>query len=271
MVFSYEGDSMKILQIIFAIFSILLSISGDAEAKTDKVGPGTVLKISVYNHDDLDSVVQVAEDGSIVLPLIGKVHVDKLTIPQVTEKISKQLADGYIINPQVNVFVENFKSKKVAVLGHVNKPGLIDLAGQATLLEVISSAGGLTPEAGDTISIKRATDGQEKVIVIDLNSLVKGGDLTQNIQVQENDSIYVSKAGMCFITGQVKQPGTYMCSSGVTVLKLVALASGFTGKANKSGIKIVRIVNGKKETLNNVDLDMKLVSDDVVVVPESFF
>ena len=262
---------MRVLQQVFVVVCCLLLTVMGVCAKTDKVGPGTVLKISVYNHEDLDSVVQVAEDGSIVLPLIGKVQVDKMTIPQVTEKVTKQFADGYLVNPQVNVFVENFKSKKVAVLGHVNRPGLIDLAGQATLLEIISSAGGLTAEAGDTVSIKRVTDGQEKVIVVDLNSLVKGGDLSQNLQIQENDSIYVSKAGMCFITGQVKQPGTYMCGSSVTVLKLVALASGFTGKANKSGIKIVRIIDGKKETLSNVDLDTKLISDDVVVVPESFF
>lgn len=261
----------RIIPLFVLCFFLLIAMPLVVSAKTYMVGPGTVLKITVYEHEDLDSVVQVAEDGSVVLPLIGKVQVEKLTIPQVAEKITKNFADGYLVNPQVNVFVENYRSRKVAVLGHVNKPGLIELSGQTSLLEIISLAGGLASEAGDTVSIKREADGQEKVIVVDLASLIRGGDLSQNIQILENDSVYVSKAGMCFITGQVKQPGTYVCGSGVTVLKLVALASGFTGKANKSGVNIVRITNGNKQTLEDVDLDTKLVADDVVVVPESFF
>lgn len=261
----------RIMPLLVLLTFLLPFLPHESAAKTYIVGPGTVLKVSVYEHDDLNSVVQVAEDGSVVLPLIGRVQVQKLTIPQVTEKITKELANGYLINPQVNVFVENYQSRKVAVLGHVNKPGLIELSGQTSLLEIISSAGGLTSEAGDTVSIKRQTDNQEKVIVVDLASLIKGGDMSQNIQIQENDSVYVSKAGMCFITGQVKQPGTFVCGSDVTVLKLVALASGFTGKANKNGVSIVRIVEGKKQTLKDVDLDTKLVAEDVVVVPESFF
>jgi polysaccharide export outer membrane protein len=251
--------------------------SGTAVARTDAVSPGTVLRITVYEHDDLASVVQVAEDGTVVLPLIGKVQVNGMTIPQVTAKVTAELADGYINKPQVNVFVQNFRNRKVTVLGQVNKPGLQEFSGQATLLEIISAAGGLAADAGDTASIKRMENGEEKVIEIDLKSLVTGGNLSQNIPIQENDSIYVSKSGMCFITGQVDKPGTYPCNSDTTVLKMVALAGGFTGKANKSGIRIVRIVENKetkikeKQTFKQVDLDTKLVADDVLVVPESFF
>ena len=259
---------------------ILLALSfwnGAAAARTDVVSPGTVLKITVYEHDDLTSVVQVTEDGTVVLPLIGKVQVNGMTIPQVTAKVTAELADGYINKPQVNVFVQNFRNRKVTVLGQVNRPGLQEFSGQTTLLEVISAAGGLAADAGDTVSIKRLENDQEKMIQIDLKSLVSGGNLSQNIPIQENDSIYVSKSGMCFITGQVVKPGTYPCSSDTTVLKMVALAGGFTGKADKSGIKIVRIVENKetkvkeKQTFNKVDLDTKLVADDVLVVPESFF
>jgi len=248
-----------------------------ARIDTDVVSPGTVLKITVYEHDDLTSLVQVTEDGTVVLPLIGKVQVNGMTIPQVTAKITAELADGYINRPQVNVFVQNFRNRKVTILGEVNRPGLQEFSGQATLLEMISAAGGLAADAGDTVSIKRMEGGKEKVIEIDLKSLVTGGDLSRNIPVQENDSIYVSKSGMCFITGEVVKPGTYPCSSETTVLKLVALASGFTGKANKSGVTIVRIVENQetktkaKQTFKGVDLDAKLIADDVVIVRESFF
>jgi len=254
----------------------LCCLSATAFGRADVVSPGTVLKITVYEHDDLTSVVQVAEDGSVVLPLIGKVQVNGMSIPQVTTKITAELADGYINKPKVNVFVQNFRNRKVTVLGQVNKPGLQEFSGQVTLLEVISAAGGLAADAGDTVSIKRIEDDKEKVIEIDLKSLVAGGDLSQNILVQENDSIYVSKSGMCFITGEVMKPGTYPCSSDTTVLKLVAVAGGFTGKANKSAIAITRIVANKetkareKQTFKG-GLDTKLLPDDVLVVRESFF
>ena len=258
---------------VLALFCLCTTVF----ARTDVVSPGTVLKITVYEHDDLTSVVQVAEDGTVVLPLIGKVQVNGMTIPQVTTKITAELADGYINRPQVNVFVQNFRNRKVTVLGEVNRPGLQEFSGQTTLLEIISAAGGLTADAGDTVSIKRIEDNKEKVIEVDLKSLVAGGDLSQNLLVKENDSIYVSKSGMCFITGEVQKPGTYPCNSNTTVLKLVVLAGGFTGKASKSGIKLVRIVENKetktkeKKTYKGVDLDAKLVADDVLVVPESFF
>ena len=255
----------------------LCCLCATAFARTDVVSPGTVLKITVYGHDDMTSQVQVADDGTVVLPLIGKVQVNGITIPQVTAKITAELADGYFNKPQVNVFVQNFRSRKVTVLGQVNKPGLQEFSGQTTLLEMISAAGGLAADAGDTVSIKRIVNNKEKVIEIDLTSLVAGGDLSQNIFVQENDSIYVSKSGMCFITGQVAKPGSYPCGSNTTVLKLVSLAGGFTGKANKSGVSIERIVENKetkakeKRTFKKVDLDTKLVADDQLVVPESFF
>ena len=268
---------MSFLKWMPVVLLALCFSGGIAAARTDVVSPGTVLKITVYEHDDLTSVVQVTEDGTVVLPLIGKVQVNGMTIPQVTAKLTAELADGYINKPQVNVFVQNFRNRKVTVLGQVNRPGLQEFSGQATLLEIISAAGGLAADAGDTVSIKRMENDKEKMITIDLKSLVTSGDLSQNIQVQENDSIYVSKSGMCFITGQVEKPGSYPCNSETTVLKFVALAGGFTGKASKSGIRIVRIIENKetkakeKHIFKQVDLDTKLVADDVLVVPESFF
>jgi polysaccharide export outer membrane protein len=195
-----------------------------------------------------------------------------MPIPQVSEKITALLADGYLVNPQVNVFVTEFRSQKVVVLGRVKQPGLIELSGSISLLELISKAGGLEIDAGDTATIKRQENGRDTIIPIDLLSLIEGGDLSQNLAIQDGDTVVVSKAGMCYVTGEVEQPGSYPCGEGATVLKLVALANGFTGKASKSSVRIVRVVNDKKTVLKDVDLDTTLVFDnDVIVVPESFF
>jgi len=199
--------------------------------------------------------------------------VGNMTIPEISDTIATALADGYIVNPQVNVFIEEYRSKKVVILGYVQKPGLYELSGSISFLELISKAGGLTGESGNTATIKRKikTKNKSDVVVIDLTALVEKGDLSQNAQIFDGDTIYISKAGMCFVTGQVKRPGAYACGSNSTVLKLIAVAGGFTGKASKSGIKIVRKIRGKNKVFKDVELDTPLQVDDVVIIPESFF
>lgn len=235
------------------------------------VGPGDVLSITVYDNDDLKTKVRVSSDGTIVMPLLGQVNVEKLSVSAITEKITGLLANGYIVNPQVNIFVDEFRSKKVVVLGNVNKPGLVELNGPTTFLELVSKVGGFDKDAGDTATIKRKGNDQESLIVINLVSLVRGGDLSQNVQINDEDTVYVSRAGMCYVTGEVTTPGTYPCGEGATVLKLVTLARGFTGKASKSGVDIVRMDGDKKNIIEDVGLDTPVQHNDVIVVPESFF
>lgn len=236
------------------------------------VGPGDVLGISVYDNEDLTTKVRVSSSGTIVMPLLGQVEVQGGTVNAITDKITRLLADGYLVNPQVNIFIEEYRSKKVVVLGNVRSPGLIELSGPTNFLELVSKAGGLERDAGDTATIQRKKDGAAAtVIVVDLLALIEKGDLSQNVQITDGDTVFISKAGMCFITGEVEKPGTYACGDGTTVLRLVALAGGFNGKAAKSSISVVRIVDNEKQVSKNVDLYMALQDNDVVVVPESFF
>lgn len=241
-------------------------------AEEYRIGPGDILSITVYDNDDLATKVRVSATGTIVMPLIGQVEVRDLTINSITDKITNILADGYLVNPQVNVFVEEFRSKKVVILGNVRKPGLVELSGPTSFLELVSKSGGLEKDAGDTATIQhKAGDETTKIIVVDLLALIERGDLSQNVQINDGDTVFISRAGMCYITGEVDEPGTYPCGEGTTVLKLVALAGGFTGKAAKSSINVVRIVANEKKVFEDVDLYTPLQHNDVVVVPESFF
>lgn len=258
---------------IIGVCTVLLVLVGwcVVSAQEYLVGPGDVLSIAVYDNDDLKTKVRVSSNGTIVMPLLGQVNVNKLSVSAITEKITGLLAEGYIVNPQVNVFVDEFRSKKVVILGNVRNPGLIELNGPTTFLELVSKAGGFDKDAGDTATIKRKGNDQESVLVINLISLVRGGDLTQNVQINDEDTVYISGAGMCYVTGEVSSPGTYPCGEGATVLKLVTLAKGFTGKASKSGIDIVRMEGDKKNVIKDVSLDTPVQHNDVIVVPESFF
>jgi polysaccharide export outer membrane protein len=261
-----------ILALLIPLFMLVPPWPGNNAGAADYIlGPGDVLKISVYDNDDLLTVTRVSDDGYILMPLLGQVKVQGLTVSNASAYIAGLLADGYIINPQVNVFVEEFRSKKAIVLGQVSKPGLIEMSGPTSFLELISKAGGLAPEYGETATVKRKGQGKDDVIFIDLRSLIEGGDLSQNIAVRDGDTIYVSKAGMCYVTGEVKSPDAYKCGNNITVLKLIALAGGFTGKAARSSIRIIRIVGGEKRIYEDVEMDMPVQPDDVIIVPESFF
>lgn len=235
------------------------------------IGPGDVLKITVYDHDDLKTTVRVTENGHIVMPLLGQVKVEGMKTSDVSEQLSRLLADGYIVNPQVNVFIEEFRSKKAVILGHINKPGIAELRGATTFLEIVSQAGGLKEGSGDTATIKRIEDGKQKVIAININSLVQGGNISQNILIQDGDTIYIPKGGTCYVTGEVDEPDAYPCDNDATVLNLIALAGGFTGKASHSGVRIIRMIDNAKTVLKDVDLNTPVVANDIIVVPESFF
>ncbi len=255
------------------ILVLLLSTCGIGQISAEdyKAGPGDILRITVYDHPDMQTTVRVDEQGNIAMPLLDRVKVGDLTITEISKKLAKKLSDGYIVNPQVNVFVEEFRSKKAVILGHVRQPGLVELSGSTTFLEVISKAGGLTEDAGESATIKRTVNGKSKSIVINLISLIDGGDLTQDVAIKNGDNIFVAKAATCYVSGQVNKPDAYPCREDTTVMKLIAMAGGFTGIASKSGVMIERFINGEKKVMKGVNLDTSVQADDIIIVPESFF
>lgn len=261
-----------LLNVTFLVVAFLL-FSGpiNADAADYILGPGDVLQISVYDNEDLLTLTRVGDDGLIMMPLLGQINVQGLSVSEASEKIAQLLADGYIITPQVNIFVKEFRSKKAIILGRVRNPGIIEMSGPTTFLEIISKAGGLAEDYGETATIKRLENDEDNVIVVDLQSLVEGGDLSQNITIRDGDTIYISKSGMCYVSGEVKTPDAYRCGNKMTIIKLITLAGGFTGKAFRTGVRIVRVVNGEKTIFENVEMDMPVQPDDVIIVPESFF
>ncbi len=235
------------------------------------VGERDVLRITVYDHPDLATVARVSGEGTIFFPLIGEVKVSGLTIPQIAGRLSEMLANGYIVNPQVIVFIEEFRSKKVTAIGEVSKPGLYELPGQTTFLELLSRAGGLTKDAGDKAIVKRKVGPGEQSFIVDLKRLVEKGDTSADMNLQDGDSIYIQKAGFYYVSGEVKKPDMYKYEEGTTVLKAITMAGGFTDKAAERRVKIKRKEGGKENTMEKVGLDELVKPDDVIVVPESFF
>jgi polysaccharide export outer membrane protein len=261
-------------QCVLIVFIIILALVSPASAQDYIVGEGDVLQISVYEHPDLNTTARIGGDGTIAFPLIGQVNVQGLTLPQISQRIAGLLSDGYIVDPQVNIFIQEFRSKKAFIMGEVTKPGLHVLHGSTTFLELLSVAGGLTKEAGDRAILKRKTsssDDHETIIAIDLKRLIEKGDTSMDIAIKDGDSVYIRKAGVYYVTGEVKKPDSYRYEDGTTIIKAVTIAGGFTDKASKGRVKIIRKVSGEEKIISSVDMDEPIMPDDVVVVPESFF
>ena len=260
---------MRIYICILTCVFLLLPVS-KSFARDYIVGEGDVLKITVYDHQDLTTTARVSGEGVITFPLIGSVEVKGLTLSEISSKISSFLADGFVINPQVNIFIQEFRSKKAFIMGEVNKPGLYVLPGHTTLLVLLSEAGGMTGNAGDKAIIKRKANGSEeneKGIIIDLKYLIERGDTSLDIPILDGDSVYIMKAGVFYLTGEVKKPDAYRYEEGLTVIKAITMGGGFSDKASKGRVKIIR----KEDVIDKVKMDEPVLPDDVIVVPESFF
>ena len=267
--------TMRYIVTLFFILAIHLVLS-PTHAQEYAIGEGDLLKISVYANPDLTTETRVSGEGKITFPLIGEIVVNGLTVTELEKKIAQLLENGYVINPHVSVFIMEYKSKKVTVLGEFTRPGLVELRGNSTLLEVISNAGGITPNAGDMLYIQRKIikGGSEKkediTVTVELKKLLEDGDVRANVAVLDGDSIYVPRAAFVYINGEVRTPGAYKITKGLTVLKAITLAGGFTQKAWQGRTKIIRKTD-KGETTITANMDAIVMPEDIITVPESFF
>jgi polysaccharide export outer membrane protein len=250
-----------------------------------RIGRQDLLEIRVFDVDQLNQTVRVADDGSITMPLLGRLSAAGRTKSELEGVIAGLLENGFVRDPQVTVFVKEFESKKVAVTGAVKSPGSFEMLGRKTLLEMLSLAGGLDRDLGSEIVIfRRDAAGTTRRIPVDLVRLVYHADPALNLPLEPGDIVYVPTVEKVriFVSGAVRNPNLYEVrrEEPVTVLKAITLAGGTTDRAAEKRVQVIRTgADGQRVTLE-VNLkqvkrgklqDPLLERDDVVLVPESFF
>lgn len=236
------------------------------------LGPGDVLRISVFEQPDLSLEVRVSESGNITYPLIGAVHVGGDTAAQAEKKIATLLErGGFLKSPHVNIIVAQIQSQQVSVFGQVNRPGRYPLDGARTLSDILAMAGGIGSDGGDTVTVlHNSKDGVVRELV-DIAEMMRSGDLKHNFLIAGGDIVYVDRVQRFYIYGEVQRPSQYRLEHNMTVLQALSLAGGLTLRGTERGIKIKRVDESGVMQVLDAKHDDLIRQNDVVYVKESLF
>ena len=239
----------------------------------EAVGAGDMLHITVFRNPELTTDAKVTDQGTILFPLVGDVKVTGLTPQQVGSRIAEMLRQGkYVVNPEVAVSMAQVNSRQVSVLGNVNKPGRYPIDGvNNKLTDFLAAAGGVAGTGSDSVTIVSNANGKSTKTDVDLTGMFREGNLTQNVLLQPGDTIFVHRAPMVYVYGEVQKAGAYRLEPHMTVMQAIAMGGGLTVRGTERGVRIHR-----RDASGNVKkLDASLTdtvqSDDVVFVRESLF
>ena len=249
------------------------------------IGPGDVLEINVAGVEEMKNISErVTGDETVSLPFVGIINTRGFTDKTLRSEIRRRLETNYVRNPQVSLFVKEFRSRQVAVIGAVQKPGLYNLASSAdTVMSMISQAGGMRTDAAEHILFlpaePAAPDKAKEVIsampvqllsqdpsplilknvdpiVINLDSVNRSGNQRYlNMPALPGDIVMVPGGGEVLIQGWVEKPGAYKITSGLTILGAMAAAGGTSYPADTASVELIRTnPKGHKSTFV-ADLD----------------
>lgn len=277
----------KTLLSVFVFFCAALlgaqTKTGTGQSYEYQIGAKDLLEISVFEVPELNITVRVSENGMVSLPLLGEVKAEGLNRADLEKKIASMLEKNYLKNAQVTIFIKEFQSKKISVMGALEKPGMLDLIGRQSLLQVISMAGGLSEQASDTVVIFRQFKNvPSQSLVIKLDDVLLKANPKYNIPIFPGDIINVpgNQYMDIYVFGQVKNPGAVRMKKGsdeVTLLRAIAQAGGFSDRARRGKVLVTRTEGGTekkiyvdvKDILGGGRKDFVLQAFDVVFVPES--
>ena len=238
-----------------------------------RLGPGDVVRITVYNNPDLTTEAQITQQGQITFPLIGEVQIGNIEKNQAEQIIARRLGEGgFVVKPQVNVLVLGFKSQQISVLGQVNRPGKYPIEQASTLADLLAIAGGISQTGGDIVThISKGADGATAKRDIDINEALKNGSMDKNFPVANGDIIFVPRAPMFYIYGEVQRPGSFKLEKDMTVMQALSVGGGLTVRGTERGMRVNRPgPDGKMQTLQTAPSD-RVKENDVIFVRESLF
>lgn len=247
----------------------VLHTPASAETGDYKVGSDDLLKINVFDHPELSVDARISKSGNITFPLLGELHAVGLSPRDLEQLLIRRLDEGgYVHEAQVSVLITEYQSQKIAVMGQVARPGQYALTTTSTALDLLAQAGGpVSAIAADQAVLIRA--GGAKT-TIDLHALFDG-DVRQNPPVAAGDTLYVPRAPLFYVYGEVQRPGSYRLERNMTVAQAISAGGGLTPKGSEHWMKVKR--RDATGTVREVSVKERdaLQEDDVLMIRESWF
>ncbi len=235
--------------------------------------PGDIIRITVFKSPELSLDARVSETGAISYPLVGSVQIGGLTLPAAERRIGQMLKDGgFVLNPQMSILLTTALGNLVSVIGEVNTAGRYSLeTAGGHLSGMLAAAGGISQTGGDFVVVTGTRNGKPYHREIDIVKMSSSGNPEDDVELHGGDTLFVNRAPLFYIYGQVQKPGQVRLERGMTVMQALASGGGVTGKGTSRGIVRHRRDAAGKVKEEGVSLDDDVHDQDVIYVKESLF
>jgi len=299
MIRSQSLKSIFITALLIPLYLVLCLEPLQAQNTAYRIGPRDILTLKIYagGKKKQESRLTVSFQGLINVPFIGNIKAEGLTIPQLEELVTEPLAADFFVNPEINIVISEYHNLQYYISGAIGSPGLYEMKSEATLLELIAKAGGVSANCGNITyilhpSTNRVASEKENHSLFSDKDPVKisikkllDGDMSQNIVLLSGDVVYIPPQtsldmaeSKIYLEGEVKSPGVYDYQEGLTALNACIMAGGFSKFAAPNRTRIIR-QNGEKQiiiktNLNNVKKgkipDIEIKPGDRIHIPETW-
>jgi polysaccharide export outer membrane protein len=276
--------------------TILYSAPDDTSKSSYKLGAGDQILVQVVELPEFGNhPYRVDPDGTVGLPLLGRVRAEGLSLAQFESELTTGLK-RQVIEPHLTATLAEPRSQPVSVMGAVNNPGTQQLVGRKTLFDILASAGGPKPDAGNLVTVTRLTSEgslplpnavedpttRRITATVRLRDIVDLRDPSSNIVVQPHDEISVPRGQLLYVIGNVKKPGGFTFSEGrsMSALEALSMAEGLAPNASAKSARILRKTGTDGTSRDQIPIDLKkildgkledvqLSADDILFVPDN--
>ncbi|HEX2566199.1 MAG TPA: polysaccharide export protein EpsE [Burkholderiales bacterium] len=227
----------------------------------EKLGVGDAVRVTVFQQPDLTTDARISERGTVAMPLVGEVKIAGMAPGEAASQIANALKNGkYLKHPQVTIALTTVRSRQVSVLGLVARPGRYPLDDTSTrLADLVAAAGGIATGGSDTVTVIR--NGQAHKVAM----------LAKSFELQNGDTVYIERAPVFYVYGEVLRGGAYPVSQNLTVMQAISLGGGITPRGSDRRVKLRRTGPDGKVVETDAKLQDIVQPDDVIFVKESLF
>ncbi len=265
-------NAARRLAALLCLAAMTLSVAAFGQSR-EILGEGDSIRITVFQNPDLTTETRISQRGTISFPLVGEISLAGLTPVGAEARIAEHLIKGkFVLKPQVSLNVVRVRSRQVSVLGQVARPGRYPLDDTSSnLTDILALAGGVSPTGDDSVTVMVTRNGKTSKLEINVPTMYRTGDLSRNLELQNGDTIFVQRAPVFYIYGEVQRAGVYRLEPVMTVMQALSVGGGVTPRGTDRGLKIRRKTADGKFQAIDAHLTDPVQPDDVIYVRESLF